>query len=51
LSRGTIASILAVAERNRDRIDRSAIAPTVDWRRTSSTVTPSDEFGVSYADR
>jgi UDP-sulfoquinovose synthase len=51
LSRATIASILAVAERNRDRIDRAAIAATVDWRRTSSTVTPSDEFGVSYADR
>jgi UDP-sulfoquinovose synthase len=36
LSRSTIASILAVAERNRDRIDPDAIAPTVNWRHTAA---------------
>jgi UDP-sulfoquinovose synthase len=36
LSRPTIASILAVAERNRDRIDMAAIAPTANWRHTAA---------------
>jgi UDP-sulfoquinovose synthase len=36
LSRATIASILSVAERNRDRIDEAAIAPTVNWRHTAA---------------
>jgi UDP-sulfoquinovose synthase len=36
LSGSTIASILAVAERNRDRIDTAAIAPTANWRHTAA---------------
>jgi UDP-sulfoquinovose synthase len=37
LDRATLASILAVAERCKDRIDLSAIAPSANWRETSSS--------------
>ncbi len=36
LDGSTIASILAVAERHRDRIDPAAIAPTANWRRAGA---------------
>jgi UDP-sulfoquinovose synthase len=36
LDRSTVASILSVAERNRDRIDLEAIAPSANWRRALS---------------
>ena len=36
LNSSTIASILAVAERNRDRIDLGAIDPKVNWRHTAA---------------
>jgi UDP-sulfoquinovose synthase len=38
LEASTIRSILAVAERHRDRVDPAAIEPTVQWRRTASTL-------------
>jgi UDP-sulfoquinovose synthase len=46
LSRSTIASILSVVERNRDRIDMAAIAPTVNWRNTSAGTPVSDDARV-----
>jgi UDP-sulfoquinovose synthase len=36
LEASTIRSLLAVADRHRDRVDMDAIGPTVDWRRTAS---------------
>ncbi|HWC38874.1 MAG TPA: NAD-dependent epimerase/dehydratase family protein [Acidimicrobiales bacterium] len=36
LSDGLITSLLALVGRHRDRVDPSAIRPTVDWRRTHS---------------
>jgi UDP-sulfoquinovose synthase len=42
LNRSTIASILAVAERNRDRIDPVAITPTVNWRHTAADTPVAD---------
>ena len=38
LDRNTLRSLLAVAERHRDRVDVSAISATVDWRRTASVL-------------
>ncbi|HEY3942930.1 MAG TPA: NAD-dependent epimerase/dehydratase family protein [Acidimicrobiales bacterium] len=38
LNQGTLAAILAVADRHRDRVDPVAISPTVQWRRTSSVL-------------
>jgi len=38
LDASTIRSLIAVVERYRDRVDLNAIAPTVDWRRTHSTL-------------
>ncbi len=46
LSRSTIASILSVVERNRDRIDMAAIAPAVNWRNTSAGTPVSDDARV-----
>jgi UDP-sulfoquinovose synthase len=34
----TIRTLLATVDRYRDRVDMDAIGPTVDWRRTSSTL-------------
>ncbi len=39
LDASTIRSLLAVVDRHRDRVDLGAIAPTVDWRQTHSTLT------------
>ncbi len=36
LSEGLITSLLALVDRHRERVDPSAIRPTVDWRRTHS---------------
>jgi UDP-sulfoquinovose synthase len=36
LQPATLHSLLAVADRHRDRVDVDAIRPTVDWRRTRS---------------
>jgi UDP-sulfoquinovose synthase len=41
LNRSTISSLLALADRNRDRVDPSAVRPTVEWRRTSSSLATS----------
>ncbi len=41
LNQGTLSSILAVAERHRDRVDVEAIRPTVNWRKTSSNLATS----------
>ena len=38
LEASTIRSLLAVADRYRDRVDIEAISPTVNWRRTASTL-------------
>jgi len=38
LSRGTISALLATADRHRDRVDPEAIRPTVQWRRTASSL-------------
>jgi UDP-sulfoquinovose synthase len=45
LDQRTISSLLAVADRHRDRVDPSAIEATVDWRRTASTM-PTAAGGV-----
>jgi len=41
LSQSTISSLLAVADRNRDRVDPVAIHPTVQWRDTASRLSTS----------
>ena len=38
LSSRTLASMLAVVDRHRDRVDLNAMQPTVEWRRTSSVL-------------
>jgi UDP-sulfoquinovose synthase len=38
LGTSTIRALLSVVERHRDRVDPAAIGPTVEWRRTASTV-------------
>ncbi|HMD44705.1 MAG TPA: NAD-dependent epimerase/dehydratase family protein [Acidimicrobiales bacterium] len=38
LNQSTISSLLSVVDRHRDRVDTGAIAPTVEWRSTSSTL-------------
>jgi UDP-sulfoquinovose synthase len=38
LNAATLTSLLAVADRHRDRVDTAAIAPTVNWRSTASTL-------------
>ncbi len=38
LGPSTIASLLAVVDRHRERVDLDAIRPTVDWRRTQSSL-------------
>jgi hypothetical protein len=38
-----IASILELVERHRSRVDVRAIAPTVQWRSSASTLTTSGE--------
>jgi UDP-sulfoquinovose synthase len=41
LNQGTLQTLLAVADRNRDRVDVAAILPTVQWRKTASTLATS----------
>ncbi len=38
LEEPTIKGLLEVVERHRDRVDLQAIAPTVQWRKTASTL-------------
>ncbi|HEX3564278.1 MAG TPA: NAD-dependent epimerase/dehydratase family protein, partial [Acidimicrobiales bacterium] len=38
LNSGVLRSILDVAERHKDQVDPEAIRPTVEWRKTSSTL-------------
>ena len=38
LSQATVSGLLATADRHRDRIDPAAIQPTVQWRKTASTL-------------
>ncbi len=38
LNQGTLSSLLSVADRHRDRVDPAAIRPTVNWRKTASTL-------------
>ena len=38
LGPATIRSLLAVVDRHRDRVDLQAIDPTVQWRKTASTL-------------
>ncbi|HXX89396.1 MAG TPA: NAD-dependent epimerase/dehydratase family protein [Acidimicrobiales bacterium] len=38
LEHSTIRSLLGVVDRHRDRVDLTAIEPTVEWRRTSSAL-------------
>jgi UDP-sulfoquinovose synthase len=38
-----ITDILALVERHRSRVDVRAIAPTVQWRKSASTLTTSGE--------
>jgi UDP-sulfoquinovose synthase len=38
LNQGTLSSILSVAERHRQRVDMEAIRPTVNWRKTASSL-------------
>ncbi len=45
LGQRTLASILAVVERHRDRVDVRAIEPTVKWRSTASALPTSGAVG------
>jgi UDP-sulfoquinovose synthase len=46
LTAKTIGGLLAVADHHRDRVDPVAIRPTVEWRRTSSTLATSGAAGT-----
>jgi len=45
LNSKTLASLLSVVERHRDRVDRRAIGPTVEWRSTASVLVTSGAAG------
>jgi UDP-sulfoquinovose synthase len=45
LNHATLASLLSVAERFRDRVDLAAINPTVKWRDTTSTLVTASGLG------
>jgi len=45
LEPATIHSLLAVVDRHRDRVDLRAIDPTVQWRKTASTLATSAGLG------
>ncbi|MGO9457680.1 MAG: NAD-dependent epimerase/dehydratase family protein [Acidimicrobiales bacterium] len=49
LDRTTVSSLLAVADRHRDRVDLAAIRPTVQWRTTSSQL-PTSGSALRAAD-
>jgi len=46
LNTAMITSLLSVADRHRDRVDRDAIAPTVNWRTTTSTLPTAARTGA-----
>jgi UDP-sulfoquinovose synthase len=45
LSSRTLSSLLSVVDRHRDRVDRGAIEPTVEWRSTASVLPTSGATG------
>jgi UDP-sulfoquinovose synthase len=45
LTEEVIAGILDIVERHRDRVDVRAIAPTVQWRSSASTLSTAGETG------
>ena len=47
LTSTVIRSLLAVCQQYQDRVDASAILPTVDWRSTSSSLATAGSHGVS----
>jgi UDP-sulfoquinovose synthase len=49
LDRTTVSSLLAVADRHRDRVDQAAIRPTVQWRTTASEL-PTSGSSLRAAD-
>jgi UDP-sulfoquinovose synthase len=49
LDRSTVSSLLAVADRHRDRVDPAAIRPTVQWRTTASEL-PTSGSALRAAD-
>jgi UDP-sulfoquinovose synthase len=49
LNQGTLSSLLTVADRYRDRVDLAAMAPTVNWRATASSLATSAMTGPSLA--
>jgi UDP-sulfoquinovose synthase len=49
LNQGTLSSLLTVADRFRDRVDLAAMAPTVNWRATASTLATSGMTGPALA--
>jgi hypothetical protein len=46
-----IRSLLAVCERNKDRVDPVAIPATVEWRATSSSLVTSGSHGTDHPGR
>jgi UDP-sulfoquinovose synthase len=46
LEPATIRSLLAVVDRHRDRVDTTAIRPTVEWRRTASSLRSSNDISA-----
>ena len=46
LQASTLQSLLAVVDRHRDRVDPVAITPTVQWRKTASTLSTSAGLGT-----
>jgi UDP-sulfoquinovose synthase len=47
LTREVIAGMLELVERHQDRVDRKAIAPTVQWRSSASTLTTANAESVA----
>ena len=48
LNSGVLRSILDVAERHKDKVDPEAIRPTVEWRKTSSSLSTSGTAHVKW---
>jgi UDP-sulfoquinovose synthase len=46
LEPATIRSLLAVVDRHRDRVDPTAIRPTVEWRRTASSLRSNNDISA-----
>ena len=47
LTSSVVRSLIAVCEKYKDRVDPSAILPTVNWRETSSSLTTAGSHGPS----